>query len=140
VLGNQGYDAVVKDSLGREVDRIEITVPHDGAATATDAKLLVTRGFGRAMVGKPRDDFDDLIPLVLGTCEAKALKDYSGYTLLVAIEPMTPFAGLEQLYEQQLENLTRSMAAIQYRARRVCLLVLPSRLMTIWASDTHIAK
>jgi hypothetical protein len=31
ILGNQGYDALVYNDKGQEVDRVEITRPHDGA-------------------------------------------------------------------------------------------------------------
>ena len=44
VLGNQGFDAVVLDESGREIDRIEMTCPGDGAENAKDARLVVDRG------------------------------------------------------------------------------------------------
>jgi hypothetical protein len=65
VLGNQGYDALVFDEGARVVDRIELTVPHDGRAAAQDAALVVDRRFGKVSVGNPGDDFDAL--LIRGT-------------------------------------------------------------------------
>ena len=41
VLGNQGYDAKVFNKTGEEIDRIEITIPHNGAAEATDTRFVV---------------------------------------------------------------------------------------------------
>ncbi len=126
VLGSQGYDALVFDESGKEVDRIEMTVPHDGAATAKDARLIVGRGYGRTQVGTPGDDFNALFPYVLAACHKKAMKDYRDCSLVVAIEPMTPFISFEALYESQIEALASRMGEIQFRAKRVFLLVMPN--------------
>jgi hypothetical protein len=126
VLGNQGYDAVVFDESRREVDRIEMTVPHDGASAAKDAKLTVCRGYGKARVGTPGDDFDDLFPYVLTTCQKKAMKDYEDCSLVIAIEPMQPFTSFEALYESQIEALVAEIRKVKFKARRVFLLVMPN--------------
>src|SRR5680860_886052 len=55
VLGNQGFDARVFDEVGREVDRVEITTPHDGPAASQDPALVVEKGFGKVSVTTPRD-------------------------------------------------------------------------------------
>ncbi|MCH7722441.1 MAG: hypothetical protein IIC76_03735 [Bacteroidetes bacterium] len=81
VLGNQQYDAVVFSETGEEVDRIQITTPHDGTAAAIDAKRVVGQGYGQIHVGNPGEDFDALFPHVLATCRRKAQNDYSDCTL-----------------------------------------------------------
>ncbi len=131
VLGNQGYDAVVFNETGEEVDRIEITTPHDGAAEAMDARLVVNRGYGQAHVESPGDDFNALVPRVLAVCREKALKDYSDCTLVVAIEPLPPFTSFEAQYEKQIEVLASEMAQISFKAKRVFLVVLPERVVTV---------
>jgi hypothetical protein len=131
VLENQAYDALVFDESGKEVDRIEMTIPHDGAAAAKDAKLVVTRGYGEAQMGSPGDDFSELFLCVLKTCQKKAIKDYADCSLVVAIEPMPPFKSFEALYESQVEALVSEMRKIKFRAKRVFLLVMPDRLQQV---------
>lgn len=131
VLGNQGYDALVFDESGTEVDRIEVTIPHDGAAAAKDARLIVNRGYGQFRVGDPGYDFDALFPHVLAACRNKAAKDYQDCTLVVVIEPMLPFEQFEAEYEGQILALAQEMAKIKFRAKRVFLLVMPDRLVAV---------
>ncbi|MBI2888125.1 MAG: hypothetical protein HYY02_13105 [Chloroflexi bacterium] len=109
VLGNQGYDALVFNETGQEVDRVEITTPHDGVAKAQNAKLVVTRGYGKVHVGTPGDDFDALLPHVLSTRRNKAQKDYSDCTLVIAIAPLPPFPSFESQYEKQIETRLNDM-------------------------------
>ena len=131
VLGNQGFDAVVLDEFGRESDRIEMTCPGDGAENARDARLTVKRGYGAIRMGKPGDEFEALVPHVLDTYRRKAMKDYADCTLVVAIEPLPPTSGFERYYEAQISALARGMGVIQFKAKRVFLLVLPDRLVSI---------
>lgn len=91
VLGNQGFDAMVFDELGVEIDRVEITTPHDGAAEAKDAKLVVSQGIGSVSVYNPGDEIKVLFPHVVKTCLKKAHNDYSNCTLVVTIAPPPPF-------------------------------------------------
>ena len=131
VLGNQGYDALVWSEVGEEVDRVEITSPHDGAAEAEDLRLVVDRGYGQLHIGTPGEDFEALFPHVLAACRKKAKKDYGGCTLVVAIAPIPPFASLEDRYEQQIEALVGAISRIRFKARRVFLVVLPDRVIDI---------
>lgn len=91
----------------------------------------MNRGYGATRTGNPGDDFDALIPYVLETCRRKALKDYSDCTLVVTIEPMSPFAGFENRYEEQIAILASDMGLIPFKAKRVFLLVLPDRIVKI---------
>ena len=40
LIGNQRYDAVVRDMKGNTIDLVELTFPDDWEAEAKDAKLL----------------------------------------------------------------------------------------------------
>lgn len=131
ILGNQGYDALVFDQSGKEVDRVELTVPHDGAAAAEDARLVVRRGYGQTKVVTPGDDFAAMFPCVLKVCNKKAMKDYSDCTLVVAIAPMLPFQSYESIYKTQIEALASEMSKIQFRAKRVFLLVMPHHIQQV---------
>lgn len=133
VLGNQGYDALVFDEVGREVDRVELTAPHDGRAAGHDAALVVERGFGKVSVGKPGDDFDALVEHVLTTCRRKAQKDYGDCTLVVAIAPLPSFARFEDRYERQVASLVGQLSQTDFKAKRVFLLILPDRLEAVHA-------
>lgn len=129
VLGNQGYDVLVFNDMGNEVDRIEMTSPHDGAAAAKDARLLVERGHGEIHIGDHDDTLKDfygpLFPWVLAACRKKAEKDYYDCTLVVAVEPIWPDAGNEKAqYEKQIDNLVSEMAKIKFKAKRVLLLIM----------------
>ena len=131
VLGNQGYDALVFDREGREVDRVEITSPHDGNSEAKDATLVVDQGVGELHFGQPGDELDALIPYVLGTCRKKAEKDYRDCTLVVAIEPTTPIMSFHAKHEQQLALITTGMTQIKFKAKRVFLVLLPDRVLAV---------
>lgn len=133
ILGNQGYDAVVFNEMGEEMEHIEITTPRDGAAEAIDARLVVDRGYGQFHVGDPGEDFDALIPQVLETCRKKAQKDYSDCMLVVSIAPMPPFNSFVTRYEEQIKTLVREIKQIEFKAKRVFLQVLPDRLIEISA-------
>lgn len=128
VLGNQGYDAIVVDENGNEMDRVEITAPHDGKAASDDAKLVVNRGYGMVSVGEPGHDFEQLFGPVLETCCKKSLKDYSECSLVISIAPLPPFTGFEARYEQQIAAMVSEIAKIEFKAKRVFLLILPDRL------------
>jgi len=130
-LGNQPYDAIVYDSAGDEVDRVELTVPQDGRDEAEDRRLVASRGFSRVAIGHAGDDLAALFPIVLRTCQAKARKDYSNCTLVVAIEPLTPLEGFEPAFNDLVGRLVGEMRAIQFQAKRVYLLLLPDRIVEV---------
>lgn len=131
VLGNQGYDALVFDEKGTEVDRVEMTTPRAGTAEANDARLVVGRGYGKVEIGTPGDDFDALFPHVLYVCHKKAKKDYGDCTLVFAIAPMTPFESFKGKYEDQISALVSKMSQIRFKAKRVFLLVMPNRVIEV---------
>lgn len=132
ILGNQGYDALVFDEKGIEVDRVEMTTPHDGTYDAKDAKLVVERGYSKVKIGTPGDDFDALFPIVLSICQKKAIKDYTDCTLVVSISPMPPFESFKEKFEDQISSLSSKMAEIRFKAKKVFLLVLPDRIVKIY--------
>jgi len=131
VLGNQGYDALVFNESGVEIDRIEMTAPHDGNAAAKDARQVVKYRFGEVQVGEPGDDFEALIPDVVCVSKRKAQKDYSDCTLVIAIEPLPPFENFEGHYETQVCSLIDQISQIKFKAKRVFILILPDQLESI---------
>ncbi len=81
VLGNQGYDAIVRDKHGDIIDYVEITFPDDWETEAKDAKLIVSRGYGKIDVLQPGEDIERLSKFIQAVCLKKAIKDYSDCTL-----------------------------------------------------------
>ena len=132
VLGNQGHDARVFDEMEREIDKIEIAIPKEGAENAEDARHLIDRGYGVFRVGDPGDAFKRLGLLALRTSENKARKDYSDCILVIAISigKINPFPE----YEAALQELIGKLQKIKFKAKGVFLLVLPDRVEEISAN------
>jgi hypothetical protein len=59
------------------------------------------------------------------------MKDYSGCTLVVAIEPLPAFAVSETDMKPSYPHLARQIGPIQVKAKRVVLLVLADRLIRV---------
>ncbi len=132
ILGNQGYDATVREPKSdRVVDRVEITLPHDGREASVDSGLVAERGCGTIHLGSPGDDLAALFPHVTKACESKASKDYGDCTLVLAIAALSPVSGFEDRYEQLIQDLVGTMKTFTFRAKRVFLLVMPERLVLI---------
>ena len=131
VLGNQGYDALVFDEHGQEVDRVEITSPQDGHDEAESNRLVVERGFGKTKTAPFNNVFEGLLPHVIETCNAKAQKDYSDCSLVIAVAPLFSFAGYESLMDLQVKHLAAEIRRIKFKAKRAFLLVLPDLLLQI---------
>jgi hypothetical protein len=129
ILGNQGYDALVYNEIGQEVDRVEITRPHDGADRAKDGRLIANGGRGQMKVGNPGDHFELLFSHVLSVCSSKAEKDYSDCTLVISIAP--PFESFKEQYENQIATLVGKIAKFKFKAKRVYLHILSDRIICI---------
>ena len=52
-------------------------------------------------------------------------------TLVVAIEPMPPFQSFEARYEKQIKALAGEVAQIEFKAKRIFLLVLPDKVVAV---------
>lgn len=69
VLGSQGYDALVYDSNGKEIDRVEIAKPYDGYAEAKDAEQVLEKGVGEFQLYELGEDLAALGPYVTAIAE-----------------------------------------------------------------------
>lgn len=125
-LGNQAYDAIVKDSAGKPIDYIEITFPHDGQRDAKDAKLVISRGFGDIHIDSLGKDIDRLNKFVLETCLKKSKKDYSNCTLVIVID-FWPVKEHRLLYSRKIDQVLTQIKTIPFKARRVFLLLLEQK-------------
>ena len=124
VIGSQGYDAIVFDTNGIEIEKIEITIPHDGKSEAIDAQLVVSNeGRGETIAGADCDDLVALFPHIISTCKKKAEKDYSDCVLLVVIDAMPPFQSDIDHFEELIENLVSELRDINFTAKQVVLCI-----------------
>ncbi|MDD2353643.1 MAG: hypothetical protein PHX56_08860 [Atribacterota bacterium] len=124
-LGDQGYDAIIKDEDGNHVEYLEITSPHDGLKEANDAKLVVGRGYGETETGDSGDDLRDMFSIVLGICNKKAIKDYSDCSLVIVIDFSPPFKEEEPTYKQIISELEEKIVKIKFNVKKIYLLVIP---------------
>lgn len=131
VLGNQGFDAIVLDAQGNEVDKVEFAKPHDGAVAAENARQVLARGYSDTQVCDHTEVLNEFIPLFEATSKAKSLKDYSGVTVVFTLAAPPALAGGEVVFEQQVERLKVIIAANKFKAKRVFLYVHPSRILQI---------
>lgn len=126
------------DAAGREVERIEIALPHDGEWEAEDARRLVKRGYGKARVWSSGEDIDELRPFVMDTASKKALRDYGEATLVFALN-IVPFAvSHDHPRETKLQALFADLARISFSAGRVRVLVMPDTVVDIAQANTPV--
>lgn len=131
VLGNQGFDAIVLDAQGNEVEKIEFAKPHDGAVAAANARQVVARGYSDTQVCDHTEVLNEFIPIFEATSKAKSLKDYSDVTVVFALAAPPALAGGEAVFERQVERLKGIIAANKFKAKRVFLYVPPSWVLQI---------
>lgn len=124
ILGNQAYDAIVTDTHGKFIEYIELTFPHDGQRDAKDAKLIISRGYGKCHVYSPGEDIERLCQFIQKTCSEKAKKNYSNCTLVIVIAFLPPSKQDHRLYSQKINQVETLVQSISFKAKRVFLLLL----------------
>ncbi|MET0090272.1 MAG: hypothetical protein ABW068_09690 [Candidatus Thiodiazotropha sp.] len=103
ILGNQGYDAEVRDAQGKLVDQVEIAIPIDGRAVA--GRQLAQHGITDFLVGDSGDDLEAVIPTILNSASKKAIKDYSDATVVFNVSACPAFEGFEEQHQEQLARI-----------------------------------
>lgn len=133
VIGNQGYDALVFNADNKEVDRVEITIPHNGAATAKDARMIVEQGYSDVHIADGniflKDmALNDIVSCVLDVCHKKSRKDYSDCSLVIVVALNPPFPADEAQYNIELKKLINEIKLIKFNAKKVFFLIPPCKL------------
>ena len=123
-LGNQDYDAIVRDAHGNIIDYVELTFPGDWKAEAKDAKLIVSRGYGKYHGYSPGEDVERLRKFIQAICLKKAKKDYSNRTLVIVIAFLTPSKQFRLLYSRKMRQILTQVQSISFKAKRVFLLLV----------------
>lgn len=127
-LGNQGYDAIVKDENGEIFEYVEITGPHDGFKAANDAKLTVERGYGDTSIRdyNSGSDLKDMFSIIMEVCKKKAKKDYSNCSLVIDIDFFSsPSEEEKPIYMQLLKELEKKILKTKFNAKKIYLLIIP---------------
>ena len=125
VVGNQGYDAVVRDVKDKIVEYVELTLPHDGSSAAKDARLVVSRGYGETDVYEPGENLKRMFSFILKACHKKSKKDYSDCSLVVCVNFVPPFPEHKKEYTNSIKQLIEEIQKISFKAKKVYLLVVP---------------
>ncbi len=131
VLGNQGYDAIVRNADSQIVDKVEIANPIDGKAVSSVAREVAEYGISGLSVGDVGDDTEDLISIIQCTVKKKAVKDYSDVTVVFNVAALPPYKGFETRHEAQIERIRQALSAAGFKAKRVFVLHPPERLERI---------
>jgi len=132
VKGNQGYDANVLNLSGELVERVKITVSHDGMASIADAQLLVERGFGNAsQFGDSSTQVEQLKPHIRAAAVKKSLADYSDCVLVIVADLVFLPPELRANQDAAIEDVADELRALSFKAKRVRLLVPPDRIIAI---------
>jgi hypothetical protein len=118
-LGNQRYDAIVKDEDGKIYECLELTVPHDGRKAANNAKLTVERGYGNPLVYSPGSDLKDMFPTIMDVFEKKLKKDYSNCSLVIVIDFDPPLKGEKPIYLQLLKELEEKILKKIFTVKKI---------------------
>lgn len=131
ILGDQGFDAIILDAQGNEIEKVEFAKPHDGAAAAANARQVVARGYSDVQVYDHTEVLNEFISFFEATSKAKSLKDYSGVTVVFTLAAPPALAGEEAVFERQVERLKGIIAANKFKAKRVFLYVPHGRIQQI---------
>ncbi len=126
-IGNQGYDAIVKDENGKIFEHLELTAPHDGRKAANDAKLTVERGFVNTSIRNYNSgsDLKDMFSIIMEVCKKKAKKDYSDCSLVIVIDFSPPFEEEKTKYVQLVKELEKKILKMKFNVKKIYLLIIP---------------
>ena len=125
IIGNQEYDAIVKNIYGNIVDYLEITSPCDGFKEAKNSKLVVGRGFGEPRYVDLEDPLKDLFPFIINSCKKKAAKDYSNCCLIINIDFLPYLEEGIPTYKSLITKLEKEIHKIKFKAKKVYLFIAP---------------
>lgn len=126
-LGNQGYDAIVKDENGKIFEYVEITGPHVGRKAKNVAKLAVKNGIALDTLRdyNSGSDLIDMFSIIMDVCEKKSKKDYSNCSLVIDIDFSPPFEEEKTIYVQSLKELEKKILKMKINAKKIYLLIVP---------------
>lgn len=131
-LGNQGFDAIVLDEQGEEIERMEATWPIDGHKHAETVRLLNEKGHAPSEVyNDPLVKLREVFEHTLRGAKKKAIRDYKmikGHSSLVLVVDPVPYYHPEiSEHRSEVERFVTDLSAIEYQVDEVVLLLPSSR-------------
>jgi hypothetical protein len=87
VIGNQGYDGVIKFA-NSELKKIEVTEYIDGKTEHEDALLINQRGYSKIRISDTKDlglKAEIYMDGIVANAYKKAIKNYEGVTLIIVV-------------------------------------------------------
>jgi hypothetical protein len=119
-IGNQGFDAQVFDSTGRQTDRIEVTVPSDGKAEDEEEREALEKGVSVRLVRAKA--LEHLMGILVETCEKKSQKHYRDCDLLISVNWAESVLNVDDEDKEDFHNqLVAKVSSVAFRAKRVFL-------------------
>lgn len=130
VIGKQGYDGIIKDRSGGEIEYVEITWPIDGHKEKAAMRLLNDRGYTNIEVQDV--DYDSerqaIINRIIEKARDKALKDYTfnvTSSLIILIDIYPHFFLDNPHHQKELDNLIVQLRHIPFKVKSVYLILMP---------------
>ncbi|WP_238378781.1 hypothetical protein [Halalkalibacillus sediminis] len=126
ILGNQGYDASIVQKDDTE-SFIELTSYIDGKWEYQDAKRLNSRGYGDIRFGDYKNlnaRGNDYLKDVLKNIKKKSLKDYSGISLLFAVDTFDYFEVYDHSSKPFIKELIKEIKSFKFKADKMYLMVI----------------
>jgi hypothetical protein len=137
VLGNQGYDAIIRYSDGKE-SKFEFTCYHDGKWEYEDAIRLNSQGYGDIRFVDQMDLNSrslDYLDKILRNIGKKSEKDYTGVNIIIVVKTFDYFEVYDNDSQEFVDLLISEVARISMKADKIYLMVLNSDISYI---DDHI--
>lgn len=121
MLGNQGFDAEILNRNGEVIERVELTIPHDGAAAADNVRKVIKRGFGEVYTRTYGSSvLATVFDHVIEVAKQKSTKDYGDCTLIIVASSGFPAYEAElAATNDEAQQLEKALRALPWRARRV---------------------
>ena len=133
VLGNQRYDAIIKESNGTEI-KLEFTCYIDGKSEFLSAQMVNKRGYGDIFFNDTKDlntRSMDYLNKVLGNIYKKSGKDYTGVNIVFIVDTYWHFEVYCNDSKPFVDLLISNIQKISFRADHIYLMVFNSDIKYI---------
>jgi hypothetical protein len=137
MIGNQGYDGIIRNPSSGEREYVEITWPIDGHKAIATARLLNEKGHTDIEIRDVIDDSErqSIINRVIKKAREKALKDYTSQnnsSLIILVDIYPHFRLDFPQHQQEMANLVEQLRGIPFKVKSVYLVLMPiERIITI---------
>jgi hypothetical protein len=124
-VGNQGYDAIIRNETYEEY--VEITFPHIGKKAKQEAKRVIKNGYSSACYDLD-DALGEIMQCFIDTANKKSLKDYNYHnsSLIFALNTFgLPWYKIG--YDNTIELFVKQLQKIVFKTKSVYIVLLNSK-------------